>query len=106
MADSAQHQTALLPKSTTEIDMINHPPHHERGGIETIDVIEAWELGFKLGNVIKYIHRRGWKGDEFLYDKEVEDLKKARWYLDRAIKVKEEFIEINSHTEASHLRSG
>lgn len=64
---------------------INHPDHY--GGdttYETIKVIEAWGLGFHLGNVVKYISRAGKKGDI------EEDLKKARWYLDRKIKQIEE----------------
>ena len=62
-------------------DAVNHPPHY--GGAdnpyEAIKVIEAWSLGFCLGNTIKYISRAGKKGAQ------VEDLKKARWYLDREI---------------------
>ena len=63
-------------------DSINHPAHY--GGhttYETIKVIEAWELGFCLGNAVKYISRAGKKDQA----KTVEDLKKARWYLDREI---------------------
>jgi hypothetical protein len=59
---------------------VDHPAHY--GGntpYETIKVIEAWALGFHLGNAVKYIARAGKKGDR------VEDLKKARWYLDREI---------------------
>lgn len=63
------------------VDMVNHPPHYKQGGIETIDVIEAWELGFCLGNAVKYISRAGKKNAA----KTLEDLKKARWYLDREI---------------------
>lgn len=62
-------------------DNINHPLHY--GGAdnlyEAIKVIEAWGLGFCLGNTVKYIARAGKKGDR------LEDLKKARWYLDREI---------------------
>lgn len=60
-------------------DMVNHPPHYKSGGMEAIDVIEAFELGFHLGNATKYILRAGKKGDQ------AEDLLKARWYLDREI---------------------
>lgn len=61
-------------------DMVNHPPHYQgANGLEAIDVIEAFGLGFCLGNTIKYLLRAGRKGDT------VEDLKKARWYLDREI---------------------
>jgi hypothetical protein len=48
---------------------------------EAIKVIEAWQLGFALGNAVKYISRAGKKDPR----KEVEDLEKARWYLDRYI---------------------
>ena len=60
-------------------DMVNHPPHHLVGGIETIDVIEAKGLGFLAGNVIKYVLRYQFKG------KPLEDLKKAQWYLNRLV---------------------
>ncbi len=60
-------------------DSVDHPPHYTIGGIEVIDVIEAWALGFHRGNAVKYIARAGRKGDE------LEDLRKARWYLDREI---------------------
>jgi hypothetical protein len=60
-------------------DMVNHPPHYSVGGMEAIDVIEAFDLGFRLGNAVKYILRAGRKGSRR------EDLEKARWYLDREI---------------------
>lgn len=61
-------------------DNVNHPPHYTRGGIETIDFIEAKGLSWCLGNVVKYISRAGLKGDA------LEDLRKAAWYLAREIK--------------------
>ena len=62
-------------------DMVNQPPHYQGKGLEAIQVIEAFGLhqSFCLGNVVKYILRAGKKGDA------LEDLKKARWYLDREI---------------------
>lgn len=60
-------------------DPVNHPQHYTRSGIETITVIEAWGLGYHLGNAVKYLSRAGFKGDR------LEDLEKARWYLDREI---------------------
>lgn len=60
-------------------DPVNNPSHYQAGGLESIDVIEAFELNFRLGNVIKYVLRADRKG------KALEDLKKARWYLDREI---------------------
>lgn len=56
------------------------PEHYRVSDIEPIDAIEAWELGFCLGNVVKYVARHAHKGDP------LGDLKKAAWYLDRAIK--------------------
>ena len=65
-----------------EDDPVNHPEHYTDGKIEVIDYIEDKKLGFCLGNAIKYISRAGKKNP----DKEVEDLQKARWYIDRRIK--------------------
>lgn len=63
-------------------DMVNQPPHYRAGDTyETIRVIEAWDLGFNLGNTVKYISRAGRKDKA----KTVEDLKKAAWYLQREI---------------------
>ena len=64
-------------------EMVNNPEHY--GGAtniyEAIKVIEAWNLDFHLGNTVKYISRAGIKNPE----KELEDLKKAAWYLQRKI---------------------
>ena len=60
---------------------INHPQHYNMGKVEAIDVIEDWDLGFALGNTVKYIARAGHKDPAA----KIEDLKKARWYLDRHI---------------------
>ncbi len=60
-------------------DPVNNPAHYKDGGIETIDFIEAKQLNFHLGNVVKYVSRAGKKGDKR------EDLLKAQWYLTREI---------------------
>jgi hypothetical protein len=60
-------------------DPVNHPTHYKVGGIETIDFIEAKQLDYNLGNVVKYITRADHKGNK------LEDLRKAQWYLTRAI---------------------
>lgn len=67
-------------------DMVNKPPHYTDGGMEVIDFIEAKRLDYHLGNVVKYITRAGKKDDE------LQDLQKARWYLDRAISARHEAI--------------
>ena len=69
-------------------DRVYKLPHYNSGGIEAIDVIEAFELGFNLGNVLKYVLRSGRKGDA------LEDLEKAAWYLDREIDKLEEQAEL------------
>lgn len=60
-------------------DTVNHPKHYTFGKYEVIDVLEDWKLDFCLGNTIKYIARAKHKGHE------LEDLKKAQWYLNRKI---------------------
>lgn len=65
---------------TPSVDMVNHPPHYKKGGIETIDFIEAKQLPYNLGNVVKYVTRAEHKGAA------VEDLRKAQWYLSREIR--------------------
>lgn len=62
-------------------DPINHPLHYNSGGIEVIDVIEAFDLCFSGGNCLKYLLRAGRKDPAT----ELQDLKKARFYLDRLI---------------------
>ena len=69
-------------------DVVNRPAHYTDGKIEVIDFIEDKKLGFCLGNAVKYIARAGKKDPT----KEVEDLKKAEWYINRRIKEIEEGI--------------
>lgn len=63
-------------------DVVNHPNHYTDGKIEVIKFIEDKKLNFHRGNAVKYIARAGKK----CKDKEIEDLKKAIWYLKREIK--------------------
>ena len=63
----------------SNVDFVNHPPHYTTGGVETIDFIEAKKLNYNLGNVVKYITRADHKGSR------IEDLRKAKWYLEREI---------------------
>jgi hypothetical protein len=58
-------------------DEVNHPKHYNQGKIETIDYIEG--MGYIEGNIIKYVSR-------YKHKNGLEDLKKAKWYLDRLIK--------------------
>lgn len=81
-----QHQkpSTLVPNAVASMalyadDVVNHPSHYKVGGIETIDFIEAKQLDYHLGNVVKYISRADHK------DEKLENLKKAQWYLNRAV---------------------
>jgi hypothetical protein len=69
--------TSDTPMPTS--DPVNNPAHYTAGGAETIDFIEAKKLCYHLGNVVKYVTRAEHKGSR------LEDLQKARWYLDREI---------------------
>lgn len=69
-----------MRKQKPKNDVVNNPDHYTAGGIETIDFIEAKGLDYHLGNVVKYVSRAGKKSADSL-----EDLKKAQWYLNRAI---------------------
>jgi hypothetical protein len=63
------------------MDKVNHPKHYggESNPYEAIKVIEAWNANFNIGNVLKYISRCGKK------DREIQELEKASWYLNREI---------------------
>ncbi len=67
-----------LEKAPIE-EAVDHPPHYNHG-IEVIDFIDSWDFNFTVGNIIKYVSRHKYKKDP------LEDLKKAKWYLDRLIK--------------------
>ena len=76
--------SVIEPKS----DNVNRPSHYNDGKIEVIDYIEDKQLGFCLGNAVKYISRAGKKKSGSMSDreKEINDLRKALWYVERRIK--------------------
>lgn len=67
------------PKRYIEDERVNHPEHYTKGGIEVHDFISAWRMDFDAGNVVKYVTRAPYKNNK------LEDLKKARWYLNKLI---------------------
>ena len=74
------------------VDVVNSPSHYKSGGIEAIEGIEASMepeayAGYLKGNIMKYMWRYERKG------KPIEDLKKARWYLDRLIGLRERKVD-------------
>jgi hypothetical protein len=68
-----------MDKVESAPDLVNHPPHYTShpSGVKCIQITE--HMNFCLGNALKYIWRAGEKGSK------IEDLKKAKWYLDREI---------------------
>ena len=80
-ANAARARGEDPSKKNGEPDFVNHPPHYKSGGLEAIDVIEAFDLDFCLGNTVKYVLRAGRKSGEST----LRDLKKAEWYLKRRI---------------------
>lgn len=74
-----KHSVVNLGIVESKKEAVNHPQHYNTGKIEVIVAIEDWNLGFHLGNVVKYVARAQHK------DKELEDLEKAMWYLKRYI---------------------
>ena len=65
---------------------VDHPSHYNHGKIEVIDAIDAWNLGFYEGNIVKYIVRSKHKGNR------LQDLEKALWYLERLVGLEQEKI--------------
>ena len=70
----------------TRVEAVEHPAHYNSGRIEVIDFIEDQELGFSLGNAVKYIARAGRKNGA---DRGTEDLQKAIWYLQRELSLRD-----------------
>ena len=83
-------------------DNVSNPSHYTDGKIEVIDFIEDKKLGFNLGNVIKYVSRAGKKKSNNP-NKHVEDLEKAKWYLDREIKL---LKKKNSNSQSNEKQQG
>lgn len=80
MAFSEQETTPKANSTSSKmVDQVNSPPHYTRGNIEVIEFIRDQKFCYLMGNVIKYVSRAPYKG------KELEDLKKAEWYLRRRI---------------------
>lgn len=67
-------------QQSLQAEAVNHPSHYKLGTMEVIDAIEGLSLGFHAGNVVKYVARYKAKGG-------VEDLRKAKWYLERLIEL-------------------
>lgn len=80
---------------------IEHPDYYNNGKIQVIDFISDQLLDFSLGNVVKYVCRAGLKvqDNESALEKKIEDLKKARFYLQYEIDLLEEFFASKSDSD-------
>ena len=82
-----KHEEYMVKRLREEQDVVNKPSHYNQAGVECIEAIEAaTDNGFEYylqGNIIKYLWR-------YRYKNGIEDLKKAQWYLNKLIKIKEE----------------
>lgn len=89
LRDIALGKTAELIDAATDpylegavSEQVDHPSHYRKdSGLEAIDAIEAWDLNFNLGNVVKYVCRAGLKDNT----DGIEDLEKALWYIQREL---------------------
>jgi hypothetical protein len=81
--DFEEKMGMIAMEGLRNMEKINHPPHYggEGNTYETIKVIRAWNLGFSLGNAVKYLSRAGKKDPAT----RIEDLKKAVWYIQEEI---------------------
>ena len=77
-------------------DAVDNPSHYCGTKYQVINFIEDWGLGYCLGNVVKYICRAGKKyiGDK---QKELQDLEKAKWYLERRLEEHKNGVELDSN---------
>lgn len=69
----------VVANKSFENDPVNHPSHYTQGGIEPHAFIDSWNMDFDTGNVVKYVTRAKYKNNE------LEDLRKAQWYLQSLI---------------------
>lgn len=81
-----------LDKQHVVTDMVNHPPHYNKG-IETAEYINSYDMGYSQGNIIKYVTRYNLKSTDLR--KQREDLAKAKWYLNDLIVQLEKKIDSN-----------
>ena len=66
-------------------DPVNSPKHYTQGNMEVITAIEGLDLDYHQGNILKYVSR-------YRYKNGVEDLRKAKWYIDRLLYIEEQRI--------------
>lgn len=95
----ADHSVVVSPPNLGVRDPVNRSAGYTYSAIEPIDVIEAWALGFCLGQIIKYVCRAGKKPGA----DDIQDLKKAAWYLNREIKNREKNLHSQQVDESAKI---
>lgn len=81
---------------------VDHPAHYNTGSIEVIAAIDDWQLGFCLGNAVKYIARAGKKDPA----RTIEDLEKAVWYLQHEIEKRREAVPAVTRMNSETCKGG
>lgn len=96
-ADGEHHGKNIIFGETDDYEMVDHPPHYTFGAIEVIDAQEAWDLDYHEAQAVKYIARAKHKGTQ------VQDLRKAIWYLKRKVWLLTGGKEVNGEFDQSNF---
>ena len=83
-AAALSEKAAMQSKHSSMADVVNHPPHYNKG-IETTKYIKSWDMNWNQANVVKYISRYNLKNKDDI-NLQIQDLMKAKWYLEDLIK--------------------
>ena len=75
----------VLSEKDENYEYVDHPKHYNQGGIELVNIVDSYQLGFYEGNIVKYVVRSGKKPG----NSKLQDLKKAQWYLNYLIRLLE-----------------
>ena len=83
-AAAMSEKAAMQSKHSSMADVVNHPPHYNKG-IETTKYIKSWDMNWNQANVVKYVSRYNIKNKHDV-NLQIQDLMKAKWYLEDLIK--------------------
>ena len=83
-AAAMSEKAAMQSKHSSMADVVNHPPHYNKG-IETTKYIKSWDMNWNQANVVKYVSRYNLKNKHDV-NLQIQDLMKAKWYLEDLIK--------------------
>ena len=83
-AAALSEKAAMQSKHSSMADVVNHPPHYNKG-IETTKYIKSWDMNWNQANIVKYVSRYNLKNKHDV-NLQIQDLMKAKWYLEDLIK--------------------